>query len=142
MDQPIVKFTVYQSGTVVQTQECGPDMDRPYEVPSMPSAEERAAILGSSNSNELIEQQKYIEKLLDSLSNAGYEANSALTQLMDKHASTTASAADNEDYSSGEDAGDPNESTSLKPPFKAQLRRHISHRFSVLFSAFVLQSCI
>lgn len=111
MDQPTVKFTIYSSGTVVQTQELGPDASNTYQVPGMPSAEERAAILGSSNTPELIGQQQFIEKLLDALTNAGAQANTALTQLMEQHASTAAANTDPDDYSSGEDAGDPNEST-------------------------------
>lgn len=116
MDHPLVKFTVYQSGELVQTQECGADASNTYQVPNMPTAEERAAILGSSDSTELLEQQKYIEQLLDSLTNAGTQANSALTRLMESHSASAATAVEPEDYSSGEDMGDPNESMSPTTP--------------------------
>lgn len=129
MDQPTVKFTIYSSGTVVQTQEVGPDASNTYQVPNMPTAEERAVILGSSNTHELIEQQKYVEKLLDALTSAGAQANSALTQLMEQHASTAANNNDADDYSSGEDAGDPNESTK---PRRTRLRPVSTHRLGTL----------
>lgn len=122
MDHPTVKFTVLKGDEVVTSQECGFNATKTYDVPTMPSAEERASILGSSDNTELIEQQKYIEKLLDTLTNAGDQANSILTDVLAQHNATASKGPrpkDMEDYSSGEDAGDPNESTSKPEKWSA-----------------------
>jgi hypothetical protein len=88
-----------------------------FAAPVLPPASERLAILGVEPTPELIEHQAQIERLLDALTEAGTAANSTLTDLMAQHASKQDAP---EDYSSGEDAGDPNRI--LNPP-KAKRRK-------------------
>jgi hypothetical protein len=117
MTHPVVSFSVWSDNKLVSSQSCLGDVSNSFQVPSLPSAEERHAILGAEPSNELLEQQKHIELLLNSLTDAGTKANTVLTDLMTQQVSSISKADNPEDYSSGEDAGDPNESMSTRAIF-------------------------
>lgn len=110
MTQPAVSIRIWSDDTLIIDEKCVENAENLYLAPSLPSAEERLSIIGGTPDSTLIEQQTQIEKLLHSLAEAGNRANSHLTDLM---AQTTAAAEVPEDYSSGEDAGDPNKSTTL-----------------------------
>ena len=115
MTSKLVTFRVWRSNTLVDSQTCSSNTGNVFDAPALPNSTERATILGISPSDELVKQQDDIRSLLNSMAEAAVQVNTVLTDLMAQHASASSSKPDTtEDYSSGEDAGDPNESTTRK----------------------------
>lgn len=122
MTAPAVSYRIWNSDALFEEKQCAPDTNNAAPVPNLPSASERASILGIDSNSEVIAQQQQISALLDAIHSAGTQANAALTQLMGLQASTTPAPNQEDDNSSGEDEGDPNESTSSPTsPTRAQL---------------------
>ena len=111
MTTPTVRYRVWNSETLVEEHEIAANTQNFYQAPVVPSTDAQHSILGITPDQQLLDQREHIRLLLDTLQETATRANTSLTELMTQCASQTSKADAPEDYSSGEDAGDPNEST-------------------------------
>jgi len=141
MSNSVVTYRVWKSDTLVEEHQVSANPQQLYQAPNVPSTDQQRSILGIQPDSELLEQRQQIMLLLDTLQDTGARANASLTDLMAQHASTTSKSEAAEDYSSGEDAGDPNESTfshitnSLVPTLRSRINHILpSHDLSIPYS--------
>lgn len=111
MTTPVVTYRVWKADNLVEEHEIGSNPQSIFLAPTLPETDAQHSILGITPDKTLLDQRESIRMLLDTLQETGVRANSSLTELMAQNASQTSKADSVEDYSSGEDTGDPNEST-------------------------------